>query len=73
MIINGKALIVDISSMVHCKEGKYKQDKKVFNRVQLNEYIDNLRYEKVDFVPDGDKYILGSLKYLKDFDLNYFG
>lgn len=71
-IINNKPSIVDISSMIHSKEKFYKQNKSAFGFIDFDTYINNLKKENIlykDIVYDN--YILGTIRYFKEFENNY--
>jgi len=72
VIINGDAKIVDISSMIHSRDKIYKQEILAFSLISFEEYIQNLRKEKMHYYPEDEKYRLGSIKYIKDFDTYHY-
>lgn len=73
---NGQARIIDISSAIHCKERQYAQNQESdFKFLLFEDYIKNLSKDGVFYATisdDESKYILGGIKYFKDFDSNYF-
>lgn len=48
---NGKVFYVDISSMIHAKEGDYNQDIWSFGMLSLEDYLENINKEEMDIVP----------------------
>lgn len=44
-------IVIDISSMIHARDGQFKQKEMSFGMVYLDEYIANLKKERVEFLP----------------------
>lgn len=74
ILLNGKARIVDVSSMIHARDKEYKQDKSAFYMLELDEFIKALANEGIRYLSkseDGERFILGAISYRKNFDDNY--
>ena len=50
VIMDGNAFVVDLSSLIHCKEKDYKSSPQNFYNVKLEEYIENLKKEGVELI-----------------------
>ena len=72
---NSKQEIIDISSAIHCKEGKYTENRESdFEFVNFDDYILNLEKDAVKYAykcNDRSKYILQAYQRFKTFDNNY--
>ena len=71
--IDKKAKLVDLSSMIHSKEGDCMQNRDAFCMLDFLEYVDALKKENIDFLPhkETNTYRLGACSRLDDFDEDY--